>query len=197
VRHFDGAVAVKACSAAFPHKSDHGLVTLGVRDEAGAARAYQDLQVKLRALGIEAGVIVAPMISSRREFVLGAKVDPLFGPVVMIGDGGRYVEALGDIALTLAPASSDDIREALLSLRVAPLLERQRGEPGLDIDALCSIAVRLGQIISAFKDQIASIDLNPVMVGPKGTGVLIVDALIERHRRPAAGAGVQAGHLTN
>ena len=83
-----------------------------------------DFAEQLHAHGVEAGVIVAPMVASRREFVLGAKVDPLFGPVVMIGDGGRYVEALDDIALTLAPASTDDVREALFGLRIAPLLER-------------------------------------------------------------------------
>lgn len=180
-RHFGGAVALKACSSAFPHKSDHGLVILDVHDEVEVAAAFASLQERLRALGYDGGVLVAPMITSRRELVLGAKVDRTFGPVLMIGDGGRYVEALGDIALLIAPASVEDVREALIGLRVAPLLQRVRGEPPLDVEAFCAAAVRLSHIIVAFSDRIASIDLNPVMIGRQGEGVVIVDALVERN----------------
>jgi acetate---CoA ligase (ADP-forming) len=192
-RHFGCPVAVKACSSAIPHKSDQGLVILDARDEAAVASAYRDLQSRLSADGVEASVIVAPMVASRREFLLGAKVDPLFGPVLMIGAGGRYVEAIDDIALLLAPASAEEVRESLLGLRIAPLLAGLRGEPALDVDALCATAVRLGEIIVAFKDSIRSIDLNPVMVGSAASGVVIADALIERMSPPSSDGSHSAG----
>jgi acyl-CoA synthetase (NDP forming) len=179
-QEFRGRVVAKACSAQFPHKSDHGLVALDLRSEAEVVRAYTSLGQKLQALGgTSEGVIVAPMVSGRREFVLGSKVDPVFGPVVMIGDGGRYVEAFGDIAVMLPPFSADEVREALFTLRVAPLLRGVRGEPPLDVAALCAAAIRLAEIITAGAERIASIDVNPVMVGAAGEGLVIVDALVE------------------
>jgi hypothetical protein len=125
-------------------------------------------------------VIVAPMTRRRREIALGAKVDPTFGPVVMLGDGGRYVETIGDFALLLPPFAIEQAQQALLSLRMAPFFDGVRGESALDIHGVCAAAVRVGQIISAAEGQIASIDLNPVMVGTPDEGVVIVDALVER-----------------
>jgi acyl-CoA synthetase (NDP forming) len=112
--------------------------------------------------------------------VLGAKLDPVFGPVVMIGDGGKYVEALPDIALLLPPFSAADAREAILDLRIAPILRGVRGEPPVDIDALAQAALRLGAIIAGAAGRIASIDVNPLLASAAGQGVVILDALVER-----------------
>ena len=120
------------------------------------------------------------MARGRRELVLGAKIDPVFGPVVMIGDGGRYVEALDDIALLLPPFSAEQVREALSTLRLRVFLEGRRGDPPMDVEPLCRAAVRLGDVIVGAGQSIASIDLNPVMVGAEGEGVVVVDALVER-----------------
>jgi acyl-CoA synthetase (NDP forming) len=195
-RDLGSAVVVKACAPALPHKSEHGMVILDCRNEASAAEAFAIIHERLRQLAVDGSVIVAPIIGSRREFMLGARVDPTFGPVLLVGDGGRYVEALDDVAVLLAPASPEDVRDALLALHVAPLFRGLRGEPALDVEALCAAAVRLGRIITTHQDQVASIDLNPVMVGPQGVGVQIVDALVERrtaaHGNPGAGAGAVA-----
>jgi hypothetical protein len=180
-RTLGGPVAVKACSADCPHKSDLGLVALNVQNEADAAVAFTRLWNRLKELDLNRdGVIVAPMVNGRREFAVGARVDATFGPVVMIGDGGRYVEVLGDFVLLLPPFEVDDVREALFGLRIAPILRGVRGEPPLDIEPLCQSVVRLGQIMVAAGGQITSIDLNPVMVGATGEPMAIVDALVER-----------------
>jgi len=178
---FGGPVALKACSPEVPHKSDHGLVMLGIDNEHDVGRAFSTLESNLKALGVTIeGVIVAPMVGRRREFMLGAKVDAVFGPVLIVGDGGRYVETLGDFETLMAPTHAELVREALSSLRIAPLLEGVRGEPPLDIEPLCRAAVRLSQIIAAGVGQIASIDLNPILVGERGEGIAIVDALVEQ-----------------
>jgi acyl-CoA synthetase (NDP forming) len=119
----------------------------------------------------------------RREFMVGARVDPVFGPVVIVGDGGKYVEALKDFAVLVPPFDVADVRQALAGLRIAPLLDGVRGEPPLDVEALAAVAIGVGRLIRAAGGAIASVDLNPVMVGAVGAGALVVDALIERGGR--------------
>ncbi len=178
---FGPSVVVKACSAEIPHKWDLGLVTLGVSSADAAADAFADLVARMAAAGLRNdGVLIAPMSSARREMALGARIDPIFGPVVMVSDGGRFVEALPDVALLLPPFDRDGARAAWRSLRMAPLFDGVRGDPPLDLDALCDATVCLGQLIAASVGHIASIDANPIMVRAAGDGVLVVDALVER-----------------
>jgi acyl-CoA synthetase (NDP forming) len=180
-RDLGSPVAVKACSADVPHKSEHGLVALNLVSEAAVAQAFTAQMAKLDEVGATPdGIIVAAMAAGRREFVLGAKLDPVFGPVVMIGDGGKYVEALPDVALLLPPFAAADAREAILGLRIAPILNGVRGEPPIDIDALAQAALQLGAIIAGADGRIASIDVNPMLAGAAGQGAVILDALVER-----------------
>ena len=173
-------VAVKACAAALPHKSDHGLVIVGLESDAAIARAFALLTDRSARLHVAAdGILVAPMIKARRELMLGARVDPTFGPLVLIGDGGKYVEALGDFTVLMPPFDVDEVRRAMMALRIAPILTGVRGESAIDLEPLANAAIRLGQIITAAAPTIAAIDINPVMVGSTGE-LLIVDALIER-----------------
>ncbi|BBK37622.1 pimeloyl-CoA synthetase [Allostella sp. ATCC 35155] len=182
-----GPVAVKACSADVPHKSEHGLVALGLADADAVAATFQAQMAGLQALGAEAdGVIVARMVKGRRELVLGARRDPMVGPAVLVGDGGKYVEALGDVAVLVPPFTAEDVVEALMDLRIAPILRGTRGEPALDLATYADAAVRLGAMMLAAGGAIASVDLNPVMVGAAGEPTAIVDALVERG---ADGAG--------
>jgi len=125
-------------------------------------------------------VIVAAMASAVRECALGARLDPVFGPVVMVGDGGKYVETMPDVAVLLPPFSCEDVLEALQRLRIAPLFAGVRGEPPLDAEALADAALKLGTLIASAEGRIASIDLNPVMVGARGAGIVVADALVER-----------------
>ncbi len=180
-RDLGSPVAVKACSVDVPHKSELGLVALNLVSEAAVVEAFAAQSAKLEEIDAEPdGIIIAAMAEGQREMVLGARLDPVFGPVVMIGDGGKYVEALPDIELLLPPFSPEDARDAILRLRIAPILKGVRGEAAADIDALARAMLRLGAIIAGAKGRIASIDINPVLVGAAGQGLIIVDALIER-----------------
>ncbi len=175
-------VAVKACSAEVPHKTEQGLVALGIASQDAAAAAFTDQWRRLVLLGVARdGVIVATMAAAARECALGARLNPVFGPVVMVGDGGKYVEVMPDVAVLLPPFSREDVLEAALArLRIAPLFEGVRGEPPLDAEALADAALKLGALIASADGRIASIDLNPVMVSPRGTGIVVADALVER-----------------
>lgn len=175
------AVAVKACSAQIPHKSEHGLVYLGIRTATDAQQAFDAISAKFAAMKVSDGaVIVAAMRPALHEFVVGARLDPRFGTLVMLGDGGKYVEALPDVALLRYPFSEEDVLEQLATLRIAPLYAGVRGEPALALGALARLAVRLGAVVDGANGAIASIDLNPVMVGATDEATVIVDALIER-----------------
>jgi acyl-CoA synthetase (NDP forming) len=177
-------VAAKACSSSVPHKTEQGLVRLGLQSEDAVAQAFRDFKPRLPAPD---GVLVARQAAGRRELALGARLDPQFGPVVMIGDGGIYLEALKDFRLLLPPFSEADALAALAALRVAPLLEAQRGKAALDRRAVARMAVALGDAMLGWGGKVASVDVNPVMVFESGAGAVAVDALIER-AAPAPGA---------
>jgi len=173
-------VALKACSPDAPHKTELGLVALGIADADGVAREFA--RQKNALAGRKArfdGVIVARMAKKGHELALGARIDPQFGPVVMLGDGGIYLEALKDFVLLLPPFDASAARAALDRLRIAPLLAGVRGEAPRDLDAVARMAVRLGAAIVAWQDRVASIDINPVMVYAAGEGAVALDALIE------------------
>jgi len=176
-RELGPKVVVKGCSASVPHKTEQGLVRLGITDEDAAARLYNEFKPRLPAGD---GVLVAREASGRRELALGARLDPLFGPLVMIGDGGIYLEALKDFRLLLPPFTTQDVLDALASLRIAPLLGGVRGEPPLDVGAFALMAVHLGDAMLGFGGRVASVDLNPVMLFDAGGGAVAVDALVER-----------------
>lgn len=180
LRELGAPVAVKACSAEVPHKSEFGLVALNLRSEDEVGAAFDAQWRKLAQMKVARdGIIVAAMVEGQREFALGARVDARFGPVVMVGDGGKYVEALQDFVLLIPPFDAEKVIEALAGLHIAPLLYGVRGEPPLDLEAVAAIAVRLGAIMQAGAGRIVSIDLNPVMVMAKGKGAVVADALVE------------------
>jgi acyl-CoA synthetase (NDP forming) len=171
-------VAVKASSPQVPHKSEHGLVTLHCNDPEAVASAFAAQTSTLRAMGATCeGVVVARMSRGQRECMVGAHWDPVFGAVLVIGDGGKYVEVLRDTVVLLAPCQQAEVSRALATLRIAPVLHGVRGEPAVDIASLCRLAVQVGDMVHEAGGEIRSVDLNPVMVNPEG--VVVVDALIE------------------
>jgi acetate---CoA ligase (ADP-forming) len=174
---FGTQVVMKACSKDVPHKSDHGLVALEVDDPAAEFRR-QKAKVEAMVAGFE-GVIVARKAARGHELALGARLDPQFGPVLLVGDGGIGLEVLQDFRLLLPPVTLAEVHEALERLRVYPLLRSFRGRPASDVAAFASMAVKLGQAMLAWGGKVASVDVNPVMVGERGA--LAVDALVELH----------------
>lgn len=173
-------VAVKGCSADIAHKSEVGLVRLNVCGEAAALEAFAAMEAIIRGRGARFdGVIVAAMAQGRRELMIGAHRDPVFGPVVVVGDGGKYVEALGDTALLLPPFCPDEVNEALQTLRIAPLLAGVRGEPPMDVEALTRAVVAIGRVM--IEDAgLMSVDLNPVLLDDAGKGIVALDAAVFR-----------------
>ena len=118
------------------------------------------------------------MVKSSLEMMIGTRRDPQFGVVVVVGAGGKYVEAIKDCALLLAPFGKDDVKRALKTLNIAPLLDGVRGEPAVDVDAFAEMAVQVGKLMLSLGEAASSIDLNPVMLG--SSGAVVVDALLER-----------------
>jgi acyl-CoA synthetase (NDP forming) len=171
------AIVLKACSPDVPHKSDHGLVAFNPPDP---AQEFVRQSEKLRTLGAKFdGVIVARMAPKGRELALGARLDPQFGPVVLVGDGGIYLEALKDFRLLLPPFTQAEVVQKLGELRVAPLLAALRGHSARDVEAFAAMAVRLGEAMLSWNGAVASVDINPVIVFETGAGAVAVDALIE------------------
>ena len=176
-------VAMKAQAAALAHKTEAGAVVLGVADEAGVRRAWETLMrnVERAQPGLTLdGVLVEKMAAKGLELVVGAKRDPKWGPVVLVGLGGVWIEALGDVRLLPPDLDGASIVAEIEQLRSAKLLRGFRGSPALDVAAVARTASLVGRLMRTVP-EIAEIDINPLFVHPKGEGVTAVDALIVTH----------------
>jgi acyl-CoA synthetase (NDP forming) len=174
-------VVMKVQAAALPHKSDVGGVVVGIHDATGARAAWDRIQagasVALKGGSID-GILVEAMGEPGVELVLGARRDPQWGASVMVGLGGIWIEVLKDVRLLPASACSPEaVRAALERLRGYPLLTGIRGAPPVDLDALVDLVVRLAEVMEREPD-IEEIDINPVIIHPRGKGALALDALI-------------------
>jgi acetate---CoA ligase (ADP-forming) len=173
-------VVLKAQAAALSHKTEAGGVLLNVGDE-GAVRAGCDTlakNVKRTAPQIKLdGILVEKMSPKGVEMMVGAKRDPDWGAVLLVGLGGIWVEALGDVQLLAVHADEAEIVEALRKLRLAKLLAGFRGVPPGDIEALAQAVMAIGRLMQTVP-ELTEIDVNPLMVHAKGQGVTAVDALI-------------------
>jgi acetate---CoA ligase (ADP-forming) len=165
-------VVLKVLSRRIVHKSDAGGVVVGVEDEAGLRDAFGRLvtEVPERA-GIHAsdvdGVLVQAMVSGGRETIVGMTLDPQFGPVLMFGLGGIYVEALGDVVFGVQPVTDVDAGEMVRSIRGAALLRGIRGEAPSDLAAVEEVLQRVSQLVGDH-DAIREMDVNPWIALPRG-----------------------------
>jgi acyl-CoA synthetase (NDP forming) len=186
-RKFARSVALKVQSADILHKTEAGCVALNV----GAEAAGAGFDCLMAAAGRHApktridGVLVQPMAAPGREVILGVSRDATWGPFMMVGLGGVLVEALGDVALSPVPLDYEAAREVLARLKGARLLEAFRGAPAADVEALIELTVRLSHFAADYANDIAEIDLNPVIVHASGQGVSIADALIIKQQQGA------------
>lgn len=175
-------VALKIESAEITHKSDVGGVALKLMDASEVREAYARIQTEVSRRAPKAkvdGVVVQRMAGEGVEMILGVKRDPLFGPVVLCGFGGILVELLKDVAVGIPPLSSEQARDMLARLRGFPILGGVRGKPPADIDALCGAIAGVSRLALSLRDQLTGLDINPLIVLPKGQGVVAVDALVE------------------
>ena len=173
-------VAVKVDTPDIPHKTEAGVVRLGITDLDGVKRTAREVLAQARNYKPDArldGVLVQEMASGL-EVIVGAVNDPFFGPVVAFGLGGVYTELLQDVTHRFAPFGVEDAAEMILEIKGAALLAGYRGSAALDIGALAEALSRVSLLIADHAERIAEIDVNPLFVRPAGQGVVAADALI-------------------
>ncbi len=178
---FGGKLALKVSAPEILHKSDVGGVRLDVEGAAEAKAAYAAiLEAVAQALPEVApeGVLVSPMVPAGLDCILGAKVDPVFGPLVLFGLGGIFTEILDDVAIRHAPVGEKEALAMLDQLKGRALLEGARGAATADRQAIAAAIVAVSQLVAGLADEIVSLEINPLRVGAEG--IVGLDALIER-----------------
>lgn len=171
-------VAVKALVADMLHKTEAGLVRLGVGSETALRAAVQDMLDRVGAAPL-LGVLVQEMVHPVAEVLVGARVDPDFGPVIVVGAGGVLVELYQDVAVRLAPVTEAAAREMIAETRVSALLGGWRGRPRGDVDAAARAVAQLSRFVVDLRDEVREVELNPLAVLEQGAlalDCLIVDA---------------------
>ena len=172
--------ALKLVSRDIAHKSDIGAVRLNVtRDELHAVAA--DIVSRARNAAPQAklrGLLACEMMTDGIETIVGVVNDPAFGPVVAFGRGGVLAETLKDVTYRIAPFDENEARGMISELRAAAIFDGVRGRPPADTDALIRTLVRVGALGWALRDRLAEIDINPLLVRPRGSGVVAADALV-------------------
>ncbi|SDL12902.1 acetate--CoA ligase family protein [Streptomyces indicus] len=171
-------VVMKASGAQLAHKTELGLVKVGLTSASQVRDAYRELTDIARYEGIKLdGILVCQMVEKGVEMVVGVTHDSLFGPTVTVGLGGVLVEVLQDAAVAVPPFTEDHARAMLSRLRGAALLDGVRGGPPVDVDALVEVVLRVQRMALELGDDLAELDINPLMVLPRGQGAVALDAL--------------------
>ena len=177
----NGPVALKVQSADIAHKTEAGAVLLGLSGDAAVREGYRTVSARSKAAVPNAkidGVLVQAMAARGQEMILGVTRDATFGPMLMVGLGGIHVEVLKDVAFAPVPLDAEDALALLGELKGAALLDGVRGAKPADKQSLVELMVALSRFAADHGDQIAEIDLNPVIVHEAGQGLSVVDALI-------------------
>jgi len=173
-------VAMKIVSPDILHKFDYGGVKLNLKNQSEVRQAYREILKNVRSKMPKAritGIIVETMAPQGKEVILGMNRDPQFGPILMFGLGGIYVEALEDVTFRLAPIRELTASVMIKKTKTHKILDGFRGGPVYDIPAIEECLKRLSQLVSDF-GQIKELDINPLIVHEKGKGCTIVDARI-------------------
>jgi acetyltransferase len=174
-------VALKVDSPDILHKTEAGVVRLGIRDAAAVRTAYAEVLASGRAYAPQArvsGVSVQEMVGDGVEVIVGVSCDPQLGPVLLFGSGGVMVEVYGDVALRRCPVTRMEARAMIGEVKGARLLQGFRGRKAADVEALEEVLVRVSEFAMHMEGRLAELDINPLMVLPEGRGVKAVDALV-------------------
>jgi acetyltransferase len=173
-------VVMKVISKEISHKSDVGGVQLNLRSSEGVRGAYEDMLARLRrnfpGAKIE-GMLIQPMITGGRELIVGGRQDEQFGPVVLVGWGGIFVEIFGEFSVRVAPISRREAKEMIEELRGAAILRGLRGDKPSDMEAVAEVLLRISQLLTDFP-EIQEIDLNPLRVFAVPEGCLALDGRV-------------------
>jgi succinyl-CoA synthetase beta subunit len=168
-------VALKTAMPGIAHKSDVGGVVLGLADAGAVESAYTEMAQRLGAR-----VLLTPIVEAGSEIVFGKVTDAQFGPLVMIGSGGVFVEILEDVRFAVPPIDVAWARRMIDSLQGRKLLDGARGRPAADIGALAEAFAHFSVLAATLHDVLTEIDVNPVIAGP--SGVAAVDVLLVANR---------------
>jgi acetyltransferase len=186
-------VAIKVHSPDISHKTEVGGVRLGLRSEQEVAAATAEMLEHVRGQrpqSVITGVLVQRMVDHGKELLLGLVRDPQFGPLVMVGFGGVYVEILNDTAMRLTPLGLADAHEMLEELTMAPLLHGVRGEAPVDVAGLCDTVCRFAQLGTELP-ELMELEVNPLVASPRG--VIAVDARARLSQGDAGGHSAEPG----
>nr|WSW67565.1 acetate--CoA ligase family protein [Streptomyces sp. NBC_00995] len=171
-------VVMKASGARLAHKTELGLVKVGLTSASQVRDAYRELTDIARYEGVDLdGILVCQMVERGVEMMVGVTQDALFGPTVTVGLGGVLVEVLHDAAVRVPPFGEDQARAMLGELRGRALLEGVRGGPPVDVDALVEVVLRVQRMALELGDDLVELDINPLMVLGRGQGAVALDAL--------------------
>ncbi len=169
-------VALKADVTGMPHKTEAGLVKLGLSSEAEVRSAFDE--ITSNSSGMETnGISVQEMVQDAVEVIVGLSYDSQLGATLLFGSGGVMVEVYNDVALRLCPIDETDAREMIAQVKGARLLEGFRGRPAADVDALVDTLIKVSQMGAQLEGSLAELDINPLMVLPGGQGVKAADAV--------------------
>jgi len=181
-------VVLKIASTDIQRKTEIGGVKLNLQSVDQVRAGYQAIMTAVGSAAKDAaidGVLVAPMVAGGVETIIGVVRDPVFGPVVMFGLSGIYAEVVKDVSYRIAPFGLDEAHRMINEVRGRVLLDGVRGQPAADLDALAQALSQLSVYAAVYGDCIESIDINPLLVLPKGDGAIAVDALILTTRNGA------------
>jgi acetyltransferase len=171
-------VVIKACGEGIIHKTEIGAVALDIEDEAELVTTYKKMVSDVKKAGFSPDcILVQEMVKGGKEVILGMKYDQHYGPIVMFGTGGIYVEYLKDVAFRVAPMTDVDAKRMVKSIQSYPILEGVRGEKPSDVDSLFESIQRLSQLAVEF-EKIGQMDINPIKLFESGEGYKIVDVRI-------------------
>ena len=173
-------VVMKIVSPQLLHKSDAGGIKLNLADEAALRQAYSAMMTEINAARPDAlleGVMVERMAPKGQEVIIGMRRDPGFGPLMMFGLGGIYVELFKDVSFRVAPLSAADARQMITETRAGRLLTGFRGQPRADLDAVVDVLLRLSRL-ALDHPEIQEAEVNPLLVFPEGQGALALDGRV-------------------
>ncbi len=173
-------VVLKVVSPDIVHKSDVGGVKVGVEGVEDVRKAFNEIMNNVRERAPDAkvsGILVQEMVPEGLEVIVGSTRDPTFGPVLMFGLGGIFVEVLKDVSFRIAPVTKYDAESMLREIKAAKILEGYRGMPPRDKSALVDIIVKLSKFMEEQED-VTDVDLNPIMAFEEGKGAKIADARV-------------------
>ncbi len=177
-------VVMKVDSPDILHKTEAGVVRLGLRNADEVQAAYAEIMANAAQHAANAkinGAIVQEMVTGGVEVIVGVSYDAQLGPMLLFGSGGVMVEVYNDVALRHCPITRSEAVEMIAEVKGAKLLRGFRGKPAADVDALADTLVRVSQLAVHLDGKLAELDINPLMVLPKGQGVKAVDALVVLH----------------